>query len=191
MQMNDPITKVDPSKWLDLHGNTLYAYATSFLRNRELAEEVVQETFLAALKHKDQFRGVGTEGAWLMGILKRKLIDHLRSRARQPLSLENPDTAVDSLFDKKGHWLKSARASSSMRLDRLEAEEFREIFSMCFQGLPKAQASTFLLKEVQQESTEEVCKQLAISATNLYVLMHRARIRLAECMKSRLDMGDS
>lgn len=188
--MNDPITHVDPSKWLDLYGNALFAYASSFLRNREFAEEVVQETFLAALKHKDQFRGVGTEGAWLMGILKRKLIDHLRSRARQPLSLENPDTAVDSMFDKKGHWLKSCKASSYMRLDRLEAEEFREIFSMCFQGLPKSQASTFLLKVVQQESTEEVCKQLEISATNLYVLMHRARIRLAECIKSRLDMGD-
>lgn len=188
--MNKPTT-VDPNLWLELHGNALFAYAMSVLRNRELAEEVVQETFLSALKHLEQYRGGGTEGAWLMGILKRKAIDQIRSRARQPLSLENEDSLVDSLFRRNGHWSNSARASRSMRLDRLEAEEFREIFAKCFQGLPKSQAATFLLKEVHEQSCEDICKQLAITSSNLYVLLHRARLRLAECMGARLTKKDA
>ncbi len=188
--MNNP-TNIDPSQWLEQHGNTLFAHAMSVLRSRDLAEEVVQETFLAALKHLDQFRGGGTEGAWLMGILKRKVIDQLRSRERQPISLENEDSLVGSLFRRNGHWSNSARASRSMKLDRLEAEEFREIFAKCFQGLPKSQAATFLLKEVHEQSCEEVCKQLAISSSNLYVLLHRARLRLAECMGARLTKKDA
>ncbi len=189
--MNSPATEIDPEQWLELHGNTLFAYAMSVLRNRESAEEAVQETFVSALRNLEQFRGKGTEGAWLMGILKRKVIDQLRSCTKQPASLEGDDSVVDTLFDDRGNWSKSARASSSMKLDKLEADEFREIFNKCFKGLPSVQATTFHLKEVQQKSSEEVCKLMEINPSNLWVLMHRARLRLAECIKTRWAMGDA
>ncbi len=183
---DDPIA-VDAAKWVDSYGDALFAYAVSRLRDRSLAEEAVQETFLSALKSLDQYRKTGSEGAWLMGILKRKVIDQARAQAKQPAALEN-DPIVSALFDKHGNWSKSARANSAMRLDSIEQDEFKVVFQDCLEKLPHTQASTFWLREVQQESAEEVCKVLDISTSNLWVLMHRARLALAECMKTRLAM---
>lgn len=182
----DP-TKCDPAKWVDSYGDALFAFAIVRLRDRNLAEEAVQETLLSALKSIDQYRQTGTEGAWLMGILKRKVIDQVRSQAKQPASVGN-DPVVSALFDKRGNWSKSAKANAAMQLDSIERDEFRVVFQECLAKLPPTQASTFWLREVQQESAEEVCKALDISTSNLWVLMHRARLSLAECMKTRLAM---
>lgn len=185
--MQDKPIEVDATKWVDSYGDALFAFAVSRLRDRNLAEEAVQETFLSALKSIDQFRQTGTEGAWLMGILKRKVIDQARSQAKQPATLGN-DPVVSALFDKRGNWSKSAKANGSMRLDSIERDEFKVVFHECLEKLPPTQASTFWLREVQQENAEDVCKALEISTSNLWVLMHRARLALAECMKIRLAM---
>ena len=185
--MQDKPIKVDATKWVDSYGDALFAFALSRLRDRNLAEEAVQETFVSALKSVDQYRQTGSEGAWLMGILKRKVIDQFRAQSKQPASLEN-DSMVEALFDKRGNWSKSAKANGSMRLDAIEREEFKVVLQDCLKKLPPTQASTFWLREVQQDSAEEVCKVLGISTSNLWVLMHRARLALAECMKTRLAM---
>lgn len=185
--MQDKPIKVDATKWVDSYGDVLFAFALSRLRDRNLAEEAVQETFVSALKSVDQYRQTGSEGAWLMGILKRKVIDQFRAQSKQPATIEN-DPIVAALFDKRGNWSKSAKANGSMRLDSIEREEFKVVFQDCLKKLPPTQASTFWLREVQQDSAEEVCKVLGISTSNLWVLMHRARLALAECMKTRLAM---
>ena len=185
--MQDKPIEIDATKWVDSYGDALFAFAVSRLRDRNLAEEAVQETFLSALKSIDQFRQTGTEGAWLMGILKRKVIDQVRSQAKQPTIMGN-DPVVSTLFDTRGNWSKSAKVNGTMRLDSLEREEFRVLFQACLEKLPPTQAMTFWLREVQQESAEEVCKALDISTSNLWVLMHRARLALAECLKTRLAM---
>ncbi len=185
--MQDKPIAVDPTKWVDSYGDALFAFAVTRLRDRNLAEEAVQEAFLSALKSIDQFRQTGSEGAWLMGILKRKVIDLVRSQAKQPATLAD-DPVVSALFDKRGNWSKSAKASGAMRLDAMEREEFKVVFQDCLEKLPPTQAATFWLREVQQESADEVCKALDISSSNLWVLMHRARLALAECMKTRLAM---
>ena len=185
--MQEKPIKVDAAIWVDSYGDALFAFALSRLRDRSLAEEAVQETFVSALKSVDQYRQTGSEGAWLMGILKRNVIDQFRGQSKQPASLEN-DSMVEALFDKRGNWSKSAKANGSMRLDAIEREEFRIVFQDCLKKLPPTQASTFWLREVQQDSAEEVCKVLGISTSNLWVLMHRARFALAECMKTRLAM---
>ena len=185
--MQDESIKVEATKWVDFYGDALFAFALSRLRDRNLAEEAVQETFVSALKSVDQYRQTGSEGAWLMGILKRKVIDQFRAQSKQPTTLEN-DPILESLFDKRGNWSKSAKANGAMRLDAIEREEFRVVFQECLKKLPPTQASTFWLREVQQDNAEEVCKVLGISTSNLWVLMHRARLALAECMKTRMAM---
>ncbi len=185
MVLNDPSPESNPRNWVDEYGDSLFAYAMSKLRNRELSEEVVQETFLAALRHVDQFRGAGDRGAWLMGILKRKVIDQFRSASKQAVSLEAEDTVVASMFDHTGHWTKSAMANSRLRLDSIEREEFREIFSKCLDRLPPLQAHVFTLKEVEEKNGDEICKLVGITPSNMWVIMHRARLRLAECIKAR------
>ncbi|MEO8271057.1 MAG: sigma factor [Aureliella sp.] len=74
--MSQQNSKIDPSKWLDTHGDVLYAYAVSRLRNQEAAEEAVQETFLGALRNQATHAGQSSEGAWLMGILKKEVVDN-------------------------------------------------------------------------------------------------------------------
>ena len=176
----------DPASWVDLYGDYLYRYALSRLRDGDAAEEVVQETFVAALRHVKQYAGKGSERAWLLGILKRKVIDLIRARNRMA-SLRDEDARdpVDALFDRNGNWQQHVRPTMRTSLDSLEREEFWRILSRCLEGLPRRQADVFVLREMEEQSTEEICKELAISSSNLWVILHRARLQLSKCMKGR------
>ncbi|MCA9159293.1 MAG: sigma-70 family RNA polymerase sigma factor [Planctomycetales bacterium] len=189
--MEQSASKIDPSKWLERHGDVMFAFAFSRLKDRDAAEEVVQEAFVGALRNIALFRSQGSEGAWLMGVLKKKVIDRIRTNSKRALSLEGEDQVVARLFDERGNWSDAARKAGSLRLDSMEQGEFRELFELCLEGLPSQQAAVFVLKEVHQKNSEDVCKELRISSTNLWVLMHRARLRLAECIKARWAMGDA
>lgn len=179
----------DPNRWVELYADRLFAFAYSRLRNRDTAEEVVQETFLAALRNRDQFRHESDLGGWLMGILKRKVIDRHRSRMKQPVSLDSDQSFLDGLFDASGHWSSAAMAAKAVDLDTLEQAEFQEMLKKCLDRLPEQQASAFILREIDDESTDNVCKELEITPSNLWVLIHRARLRLAECLRARWAMG--
>ena len=101
-----PGSSLDPAKWVDRHGDTLYRFTLSRLRDAEAAEEVVQETFVAALGARDQYSGKGSEGAWLLGICKRKVVDHVRRRNRPDAGAGGdlgPDPS-EAMFDAKGNW---------------------------------------------------------------------------------------
>ena len=189
--MDDPSEKgtssLNPAEWVDRHGDYLYRYALSRLRDAEASEEVVQETFVAGLKHVDQYARTGPERAWLLGILKRKIVDHvrLRSRASSTDAVEGSDDFWESLFDKRGFWKADPRIFGSDPSAPLERREFWAIFRKCLDGLPERQADAFVLREMDGKSSEEICKDLEVSSSNLWVLLHRARLRLANCMKSR------
>ena len=177
---------LDPAGWVDRHGDYLFRYALSRLRDPESAEEAVQETFVAGLQSRNQYEGRGSEAAWLMGILKRKIIDHVRRR-NQTLPLQEDDAAEklsEVLFDHKGHWRVDPRIFGS-RPDALrQREEFWEVFRICLAALSQRQADAFTLREVDELESEEICKVLGISPSNLWVLLYRARLQLSRCMKS-------
>jgi RNA polymerase sigma-70 factor (TIGR02943 family) len=185
-QNNQPTSNLDPSMWVDRHGDALYRYALARLRDPEAAEEVVQETFVSALRAVDQYSGQGAEGAWLLGILKRKVVDHVRRRSRFDAGTGGEADAdpSEAMFDAKGNW----RADAGFRRRRpeasLERDEFWEAFRKCLQGLSQKQADVFALREVDGLNSEEICNGLGISASNLWVLLHRARLRLTRCMQS-------
>lgn len=176
-----------PEKWVERYGDALFRYVVSRLRDAELAEELVQQTFLAALANRTQFTGVGSEKGWLMSILKRKMIDHLRSqnRAQNLDSNEDSGDPLDQFFDRHGGWRQRMRATLLKPLDSVDRDEFWPIFQECISGLPNKQAGAFLLREVDDLTTDAICKDLDVSASNLWVLLHRARLRLAACMKKR------
>ena len=182
---------VDPSAWVDRHGDTLFRYALSRLRDPDAAEEVVQETFVAALRAVDQYSGAGSEGAWLLGILKRKIIDCVRRRNRPDagLGMEPGEDPTETLFDKKGNWRLDPRIAGQRPEACLEREEFWQAFRGCLKRLPQRQADVFSLREIEDLSSENICKELQITASNLWVLLHRARLRLIGCMKSHLEQG--
>lgn len=179
----------DPTEWVDRHGDTLYRFALSRLRNEDSAEEVVQETFVAALRAREQYSGKGAESAWLLGICKRKIVDFIRRRNR-PDAAAGGDLGSDpsaSLFDAKGNWRLDPRMMKGRPEACLERDEFWQALRGCLGGLSQRQADVFTLREVEEMASQEICKELGITTSNLWVLLHRARLQLTRCMKSHLE----
>lgn len=183
--MNEPvIDPVDPSAWVDDHGDALFRYALTRLRDRSAAEDTVQETFLAALNSGKAFSGRSSMRTWLVGILKHKIVDHVRKESRTgPIEEMLPEDGLDAkLFDTGGHWRTGLR-DWEVRPDQiLERKEFAEVLNGCLGKLPAKPGTAFCLREMENQSTEEICKVLTVTPTNLWVLLHRARLQLQECL---------
>lgn len=178
--------QIDPAGWLDQHGDYLYRFALARLRDGDLAEEAVQETFVSALKNVSQYSGRGSEQAWLLGILKNKIIDQYRRRRRDPVNVDDESGDIaERLFDEKGSWRKEIRSALRQSLDSVDRQEFWAILRKCLDALPGRQADVFTLRTMDEQSSEEICKELEISATNYWVILHRARLQLSSCMKHR------
>ena len=181
-----PMSKLsDPGLWLDRYGDALYRHALLRLRNSELAEDMVQETLLAAYESRERFAGNSTEKTWLFSILKHKIIDTLRKASReQPLyqDVEQFQDLMEESFDGRGHW-KSDVSQWSDPDKSLEQQAFWKILDKCISQLPPHLATLFMLRELDGLSSEEICKEMNISTTNnLWVMLSRTRLRLRKCL---------
>ncbi len=176
---------VDPSEWVDRHGDFLFGYARSRLRDQVSAEEVVQETFVSALSALKQYSGKGTERAWLLGVLKRKIVDYIRRRNRFESSLDSDDDIEQVLFKSNGKWKIDPRICACRPEAAVERAEFWRVLDSCLDSLPARQRDVFALREIEGMSSHDICSELGISASNLWVLLYRARLRLGPCMSSR------
>ena len=159
------------------------------LRNPTAAEDVVQETLLAALQAGASFAGQSSVKTWLVGILKHKIIDLIRKRSReQPLESADDETDIEDLQDavyrQDGHYRESPADWGNPEA-ALDQRRFFEVLERCMEGLPKKTARVFLMREVMGLETDEICKELAITASNCWVLLHRARMALRECLEGR------
>ena len=188
-QINSQIE--NPESWVDQYGDFLYRFTLSRIKDPSIAEDLVQETFLAALKARKNFQGRSTAKTWLIAILKHKIVDHIRKRVREQTSdkVESMhDTAandpVDNSFNDKGDWQirPSKWAIDPMKL--YEQKEFMDVLYHCLGELPKRQAEAFMMREIDGFSTEEICKVLNISATNSWVMLYRARMWLRRCLEN-------
>lgn len=179
----------EPSAWLMEHGDYLFRYARRRLFSDELAEDAVQECLLAAIKSRGGFAGGSSERTWLTGILKHKIVDLIRKQAREVTAPEGQDEDGgddwESLFDRSGHWVDTIRDWGNPESE-LEKSRLRLILDECFRRLKGAQARVFSLRELSGLSNEEICKELSISETNAWVLLHRARLSLRECLDGRV-----
>lgn len=181
-----PKPKISPPlQWVDLHGNYLYRFALSRLRHPDLAENMVQETFLAALTARKNFSGRSSERTWLIGILKHKIIDHLRRKYREipATDLNEDQAAVDNLFDSVEHPLKFPSGWIPNPRELTQNKEFWQTLEGCIKKLPDKTAHAFTLREMDKRETREICKILKITPTNLWVMLHRARLQLRECLE--------
>ncbi len=180
----------DPAQWVEQHGDYLFRYALARVHRVELAEELVQEAFLGALRNREQFLGASSERTWLVSILKRKIVDHLRRRAReQPASSIAPDGWLDELFDQGGHW-KQGPAAWGNPSAAFENAEFWATFAQCLGKLPRRLADAFALREMEALESAEICKELEISPTNLWVMLYRARMQLWRCLDLHWFAGE-
>ncbi len=176
----------DPQAWLAEHGDALYRYALLRLRDTGAAEDMVQETLLSAWQNRDSFGGHSSPRTWLIGILKHKIADHLRRRMREAPHPDIPeDDILEQLFEDDGsaHWRRAPSPWDNPQ-EALGQRQFWAAFLACLDGLPERQANAFSLCELDGLSGDEACKVLGLSTTNLWVLLHRARLRLRECLEN-------
>ena len=182
----------DPGAWLDQHGDYLYKYAHFRLRDPAAAEDAVQETFLAAIKAYERFEGRGSERTWLVGILKHKITDHFRKSIREaPIGETETDDGPEhaEFFTRTdgwdNHWNGKFAPTEwhSTPEQRVEQTDFWKVFNDCLSPLPSRTASVFTLREVDGLKSEEICELLNISANNLWVILHRARLHLRNCLE--------
>jgi RNA polymerase sigma-70 factor (ECF subfamily) len=180
------LQKVDPPNWLDRYGDYLYRFALTRLRNEGMAEEAVQDTLVSALINVKQFAGRGNERAWLLGILKNKVIDHYRHRKRDPLNVDEQTADIaERFFDEQGSWRQEIRPTIRRPLDSMDRKEFWGMLKKCIAELSDRQADVFTLRTMDEKSAEEICKALEITSSNYWVILHRTRLQLSSCMKKR------
>lgn len=184
MNPDSPQTSA-PEQWLAEHGDVLYRHAYFRLRDRMAAEDMVQETLLAAMRARERFAGRSSERTWLTGILNNKVVDYLRRQTREQ-GLEQGDLGDDELegllFEADGHWRHPPSAWGDPDAT-FEQKVFWEAFSRCLEELPTRQSQAFTLCEMDGVGGAEAGKVLGVSTTNIWVILHRARLRLKECME--------
>ena len=180
--------QADPSRWLEMHGQALYTYAFSRVRRNEVAEDLVQETFLAALRGVRDFEGRSQERTWLIGILRHKMLDHFRKlkRINEVQPLEGGDAKrLMSLLDQPGRAPRPGKWGSDPATICEDKEFWRIYYDICKTKLPKTVGEAYILRELEGLSVENVCEVLDISSKKLAVRIHRARQALRDCLEEQ------
>ena len=178
----------DLASAIHVHRSYLMRVAQLQLRDRDQAEDVVQETLVAALGAQDSFAGKSSVKTWLTGILKHKIIDAIRKKSRasahSSLAQEAEIDDLDVFFDQhdRDHWETKPAEWRNPERD-YEQRQFLDMVDFCLEKLPPNTARVFMLREVMELESDEICQELKITATNLWVILYRARMLLRKCLE--------
>ena len=180
------------NQWMEEHWDTLYRYALTRVRDETMAEDLVQETLLAAFKGRENFEQRSSQKTWLIGILKHKIIDAIRKASRETPFAMNDDIAKEldeAYFDHSNSWQVDLQAWGAPE-QSLEQQQFWRILSECVDRLPPRMAQVFILRELEGLASEEICKVANISTTNnLWVTLSRIRMRMRQCLEDKWFFG--
>lgn len=173
----------------------LVRFALLQLRNREMAEDAVQETFASVLIAQDRFRNQSTFRTWVFSILKNKVIDLLRDRWHKlridSAELERSADEFKDMFHGENHWARECRPVAWGNPEHhFESQEFWEVLQQCLDGLPKATAEVFVMREILGLEVNDICKELGITPSNCWVILYRARMGLRLCLQRRWFQGE-
>ena len=174
---------LNPDKWVDKYADYLYNYTIVRVNDHIVAQDLISETFLAGLKSKNNFKGEATERTWLISILKRKIIDYYRKINSNKGKAEVHITYRDD--DAEGDWLEENAADpfDKNAEDKMENEELGLAIFECLEKLPEKQAAIFKKKTIENMDTEAICKEYKITPSNLWVIIHRARKSMIDCLE--------
>ncbi len=197
MEIKSSKVELIPENWIKDYGDYLYNYAFVRLNDKDAAIDLVQDTFVAALKAMGAFEGRSSEKTWLFSILKRKIIDHYRKAGRnKELKLVDKNFSNSENSDlpfygdenvMQGSW-KADRVPQDWKMSpdsAVENEELSEILKQCISSLPEKWESVFTLKLIDELSTDQICKEMDITSSNLWVILHRAKLQLRECVSTK------
>ncbi len=192
-------SSLDPTRWLDRHGDYLYRYALMRVRDTAVAEDLLQETLLAAIGSYQNHEGRSSERTWLVGIIRHKVVDYFRRLARTPEFQMAEEAGRDDLdwFESAGEWRGHWREDQAPRIwsvdavGLLEAGEFWKTVDRCLAQLSPQMAIAFTLREIDGLGSEEICEILNITTSNLWVTLHRARGKLRHFLEAEWFRGQT
>ncbi len=181
-----PDSSPPPDQWVDLFGNYMYRFALSRIAEPETAQDLVQEALVAAIQSYGRFQGKSSVKTWLIAILKRKIVDHYRRRSNRQATddVESLANSMDKVFNDTGHWRVRPNEWVTNPSSAYEQHEFMDVLYQCLSNIPQRLAEIFMLREFDEMSTAEICKQLSISESNSWVMLYRARMHLRSCLES-------
>ena len=181
---------ISPRLWVERYADGMFRFALLRVNDEEYADDIVQDTFLAALEAKDSFAGLSSEKTWLFGILKNKIMEHyreLKKNRKYDLSPEDDRDPCESDFDGKGHW-RSLPFHWGIDPAKVVADkELLQTFLNCMNTLSPKFRQLYVLREIEGYDSETICSELDISTNNLWVILHRARNLLKKCIESNLQ----
>ncbi len=175
-------TTIDTSQWVEAYADYLYNFAVSRLNDEDLAKDLVQDTFIAGIQGLENFKGNSSVKTWLTSILKRKIIDIWRQK-------ETRKTETFSTYFKQGFmgesWLENQKPKGRIAEieEVLENDELRAAIGECMQQLPSKYKSVFMDKMIDEKDSEEICKENDITPSNFWVIIHRAKLQMRECLE--------
>lgn len=178
-----PNHQINPNNWIDLYSDYLFNYTITRISDREVAQDLVQDTFLAGLKSMKNFKGEASERTWLISILKRKIIDYYRKINSNKGKAEVRINYKDD--ESEGDWLEERVADPFDKTaeDKMQNSELGDAIHNCLSKLPQKQADVFKMKTILNYETEAICNELNITPSNLWVIIHRARTAMADCLE--------
>jgi len=180
--------QLNPHQWVNAHADYLYAFAITRINDEEQAKDLVQETFLAALERMGNFEGKASERTWLTAILKNKIIDVYRknSSGLKKTGITEAEREQDDFFDADtGHWITEhgPKEFGIEDKDHIISKEFEQMLQKCMQKLPVLWKAVFTMKHIDDEPTDIICTELKVSASNFWVIIHRAKLNLRACLQ--------
>lgn len=180
-----PTHKLEPEFWVERYSDALLSFARTRIKDRDLAKDLVQDAFVVALRSKENFRGEISEKNWLFLVLKSRILDHYKKKKEvleSDLAPDDSDPKQD-YFNEKGHWMVD-RAPKEWTTDRmLLNKEFMTVFEACKGLLTDTQALVFTMKYLDGDDADDICKELNISSSNYWVIIHRAKLQLRNCLE--------
>ena len=181
--------KNDIENWVNIYGDDLYSWAFHKINSRQLAEDLVQETFLAAYKSYDSFKGQSNAKTWLFKILNNKIIDYYRKSARQHLDNADDQKNLESIadmFDQNDNWKSNGLEGRWMDDQHLlDDPEFIEVMDVCMNDLPTSWRIAVLQKYHFDKDAQSICQELNVSPSNYWQIIHRAKLLLKKCLEKK------
>ncbi|MBX2900513.1 MAG: sigma-70 family RNA polymerase sigma factor [Cyclobacteriaceae bacterium] len=172
------------NEWVTQHAANLLSWARYRVNDDEVAQDLVQETFLAAIQQFGNFRHESSALTWLQSILRNKIADHFRKQAQN--IVVKPDHPVSEWFDDAGNWLPACKPTIWQQDEEnlLDNSEFQQALINCLDELPESWAACMKLRYLEEKKAAEICQELRINPTNYWQIIHRSKMKLRICLEN-------
>lgn len=191
--INQTFNRESFNSWIDTHSDYLFSYTMLKIGHEEDAKDLIQETFLAAYKNIENFKGESSEKTWLVSILKNKIIDYYRKKTKEKPTIQYLNETEDS-FDKNffndnnfGRWKETINENylSNSADTYLKGKEFQQYLTFCLNKLPIRLRTVFMAKYIDDETAENICKENEISSSNYWTMLFRSKTLLRTCLEKK------